>query len=328
MAYFHLTIDERHQIKVLWDQGYSGRAIARSLGRAPSTVIRELRRNACPGRGYEALAANRLARRRRAEAPRPCALDEPVTRVAVLEKLEAAWSPEQIAGRMATLGDLGEGAGRASCRTIYRFVERLTQARNLLTLRWPRPPRKRRAKSSTRGRIVGRVGIECRPPEVGDRQQAGHWEGDTVVGRPGEAVLATYVERKSRYLVSFKMPSRHAAPMAAATVRHLGRKIHPRLRATVTFDNGKEFAGFKSMQVRLGLRAYFADPHSPWQRATNENTNGLIRHFLPKSVNLTHVSRAEINRIVGLLNNRPRKCLNWRTPAEVMAQELAQGCCT
>ncbi len=183
------------------------------------------------------------------------------------------------------------------------------------------PAAQRRPRGANRGRIVGRVGIEHRPADVAMRQQAGHWEGDTVVGRPGEAVLVTYVERKSRFVVAFKLPSRHAVPLRQATVRHLGRKIPAHLRSTLTFDNGKEFADFKSMERGLGASAYFADPHSPWQRGSNENTNGLIRHFLPKSTNLTHVSRREINRIVGWLNNRPRKCLDWRTPAEVMALE-------
>lgn len=328
MAYCHLTMDERHSIRFLCEQGISARAIARSLGRSASTVVRELRRNGGPGNHYEAPVAQRRARHRRAHAPRRRILDNPVNRLAVLDKLEQAWSPEQIAGHMAAQPDLWGAVRTVSFRTIYRMVERMARAGSLLMRRWPRPPRKRKSSCGKRGRIVGRVGIEHRPADVVTRQQAGHWEVDTIVGRPGEAVLATFVERKTRFVVAFKLPSRHAQPLSRAAVRHLGRKIPACLRSTLTFDNGTEFADFKSMERGLGVSAYFAHPHSPWQRGSNENTNGLIRHFLPKKTNLTHVSRREINRIVGLLNNRPRKCLNWRTPAEAMAEEMRLGCCT
>lgn len=328
MAYRHLTMEERCHIKFLWELGLSIRSIARHLGRSASTVLRECRRNGGPGARYDALAAHRRARHRRAHAPRPRLLQDPVRLMAVQRKMEAGWSPEQIAGHMGARPELWTGVGRVSCRTIYRHAQRMMREGNLLTLHWPRPPRKRRPRNTARGRIVGRVGIEQRPAEVATRHDAGHWEGDTVVGRPGEAVLITLVERKTRFVVAFPMPTRHAKPLSRATVRHLRRQTPAHLRRSLTLDNGKEFADFKNMELGLGLVVYFADPHSPWQRGTNDNANGLIRHFLPKHTNLTNVSCGEINHVVGLINNRPRKCLNWRTPAEAMAAEVAKGCCT
>jgi IS30 family transposase len=241
--------------------------------------------------------------------------------VRVLDGLEAGWSPQQIAGRLSIepVADLPP----VGSRTIYRHVQRLRRAKSLLTMRWPRPPRRRKPRRTAGSTIIGRVTIDHRPLHVATRRQPGHWEGDTLVGRPGKAVVATFVERRSRYLVAFRLPSRHSQRLSRATCAELARRVPRSCRRTITVDNGTEFADFKTMESRLGVRVYFADPHSPWQRGTNENTNGLLRHFVPKSTDLTQVTQADINRFVRLINNRPRKCLNWRTPAEALEASLS-----
>lgn len=325
MAYRQLTVEERFRIAVMLDSGHSYRSVGRALGRPCSTITREVSRNSSPSRPYVAAAADSAAVARRVRPRRKRRLDkEPVARSRVLEALGWGWSPEQIAGRMG-LDHAGAQADRPPpcARTVRRFAERLVGEGAMVTVQWPRPPAKRRARSATRGRIVGRVGIEHRPPEVLTRQEPGHWEGDTIVGRPGEAVLATLVERTSRFVVAFTLPTRHAGPMAQAIVRHMRAKVPERLRKTITFDNGKEFADFRRIERGLNTRVYFADPHSPWQRGANENANGLLRHYMPKKLDLTHLTPAETNAAAWLINNRPRKCLNWRTPAEVFSAQIA-----
>lgn len=178
--------------------------------------------------------------------------------------------------------------------------------------------RKPRTVGRTRGLIRNRIGIEHRPAGANNRSRYGHWEGDTVEGKKGTGRIATYVERKSRYLVSFKLSSKHAEPLSHSTVAAFSG-LPARLRRTMTLDNGKEFAAFETTDQALGMTTYFANPHAPWERGANENTNGLLRQYFPKGVDWSTISEAELARTVEKLNNRPRKCLAYRSPLEVLA---------
>jgi transposase, IS30 family len=319
MAYHHLTIEERERIRSLREGGASMRKIGRELGRAPSTISRELKRN---GRGepqYGACRAQRRADWRRSTASRRRKLDNAALRDEVTQKLRLGWSPEQVAGRMGL--ERPEGP-RVSCRSIYRNIDRLRKRKDPVLRTFPRCPKKRPKSSSWGpGRMIGRVGIEHRPPEVATRQSIGHWEGDTLLGAGRRGALVTYVERKSRYLVASRVCDMHPETVNAATFRAMRGKIPLSKRRTITLDNGFEFRHFAPMGRGLRMRIYFAEPYKPWQRPTMENTNGLLRHYLSKKTDLRKVSQRAVNRIVESLNNRPRKCLNWRTPAEVLFDE-------
>jgi IS30 family transposase len=180
-----------------------------------------------------------------------------------------------------------------------------------------RKRRKKRGSLNNQGQIPDRRPISERPKAVDKRAELGHWEGDTVVGKSHGSFVASHVERKSRYLLVGLMDDKSAESMNVTT-RQLFRKIPMTQRKTMTFDNGKEFAGFKALEKFVGFRCYFADPYSSWQRGTNENANGLLRQFFPKGTDFNEISKKEIDTAVALLNNRPRKCLDYRTPHEVL----------
>ena len=311
MTYRHLTQGERYQIYAWRKTQCSIRWMAQALERAPSTVSRQVRRNR-GRRGYRPDQAARLAcERARASRCRRRINERQWNEIVAL--LKRQWSPEQIASRARF-----EDTLRISYGWIYRFVaaDRLSGGTLWCELRRARLRRRRyHHKPARRGPIRFRVGIEQRPEHVNTREQLGHWEGDTIVGHGHHGAALTLVERTSRYLRIGRLPGQDArttADVARNRLHQLSARVH-----TITFDNGSEFARHPRIARALSADIYFAEPYKPWQRGSNENTNGLIRQYLPKKRRLNTLTEAEVAHIEKRLNNRPRKCLDFLTPHEV-----------
>lgn len=322
MSARQLTRDERIVIHESLSLGLSSNRIARQLGRHPATITREIARNRDPRGHYHPELADLQAHQRRTLANQARnKLTGPLLNY-LKRKLWQRWSPEQIASRIRR-DHPDDPSMRLSHETIYRWVyaHRHDHACWCEQLRTRRPKRRQQRKigSDRRGQIPGRVGIEHRPPQVAQRQTPGHWESDTVEGRKGSGLIVSHVERFSRYAVFGWLPNKQATNLSRVSSRQLGR-LPEELRLTMTVDNGKEFADFATMQQRLGMTVYFANPRSPWERGTNENTNGLLRDFFPKGYNFRHITPRQLANVQQMLNNRPRKCLNYLTPAEVLAR--------
>jgi IS30 family transposase len=313
--YRQLTQEERYQISALKQLGHTQRQIAQALGRSPSTISRELRRNQ-EGHGYAAEEAQRITdKRRRAARKAHKRLPELITWVE--GRLREDWSPEQIAGLARAVG-----YPLVSHEWIYRHIERDKAAGGELYkhLRHRRKRyRKRYGSQERRGRIIDRVGIEVRPAVVDERTRLGDWEGDTVRGK-GRSALVTLVERKSLQVVIQKVERATAEQTAAAITKRLGAVAEQ--VATITFDNGKEFAYHKQIAEALGCEVYFARPYHSWERGTNENMNGLIRQYFPKGTDFDQVTDEEIAAVERKLNMRPRKRLGYRAPIEVFCEGL------
>jgi len=319
-----LKLSEREDISRGLATGSSIRQIAERLGRAPSTVSREVKRHG--GRtGYRAHVADRGAWRR-ALRPKRCvlALNRRLQRV-VAAKLHVDWSPEQISGWLKECYPHDESM-HVSHETIYRTL--FVQARGALKkellghLRGKRRLRRSRvAHRDGRGRIADAVSIRERPAEVEDRAIPGHWEGDLIAGS-NYSHIATLVERRSRFTLLVKVSSTNTAEVVAALARHV-RKLPARLRRSLTWDNGKELSHHKDFTVATDVQVYFCDPHSPWQRGTNENTNGLLRQYFPKATDLSGFTQPELDKVALRLNQRPRKTLGFKTPAEVFRANVA-----
>lgn len=311
MVYTHLTREERYQISALRRAGHSMRAIAEMLDRDGSTISRELRRNRGVS-GYWPVQAHTRARERAVTSRSRVRIGACQWR-GIADLIRRQWSPEQIARRARW-----EGTLRISPEWIYRFVyaDRAGGGDLVRHLRCQRQRRKRYASGrQCRGRIVGRVGIEHRPAVVARRIQPGHWEADTLIGKGRRGALLSAVERRSRFVRLGKLTRRTTQAVQQRMRRRLG-PCAERVR-TMTVDNGKEFAGHAGIGRALGCRIYFADPYASHQRGTNENTNGLIRQYLPKGRDLTTLTGAEVRAIENRLNHRPRKCLGFLTPHEV-----------
>jgi len=322
MSYRHLTMDERNVIFRMTLLGHSQAEIARCLGRHRSTVSRERRRNAnCDGRYWPDVAEAKARGRRRAHIRRPktghAGLVDYVQR-----RLRRRWSPEQIAGRLRTAPPTALSGLTISPQTIYRWIwadsERAARFKPYLRIAC-KPRRKPYGKPSRRGQIPGRVSIEQRPADVDGRERLGDWEADTVVGRGRSGYVATCVERMSRYLVARQLDACTAGAVQAALHDGL-RRLPASKRKTLTVDNGREFSRHKQIGRVLGWSVYFAHPYSSWERGTVENTNGLLRQYIPKKLDLSQLTDWQLASYVLALNNRPRKCLNYRTPAEVFHQ--------
>ncbi|WP_455136142.1 IS30 family transposase [Thermophilibacter sp.] len=311
--------------------GLGVREIARELGVSHSTVSRELRRNARPDGRYDAGRAARRARER-ASRPRAGRLErDPRLRAEVVRRLALLWSPAQVSASLAADFPDDEEM-RAGHETIYRapcvrgrgsLREELAVE---LVLRSGRRSRRRRSlPAEPRGRRTWVEGAELAPgpPEADDRSVPGHWEGDLVVGADGRACLVTLVERSSRFLLCSRLDE-HTAETVAARLAAMVSSLPAALRRTLTWDQGCEMARWRGFAEATGFEVRFCDPRSPWQRGTNENTNGLLRQFFPKGTDFSLVSDGEVARAQDLLNGRPRKTLGWRTPAEELARTLAE----
>ena len=321
-----LTLTEREEISRGVVAGSSIRSIAASLGRAPSTISRELQRNGGLG-GYRASTADQAAWDR-AFRPKVCKLvQNRALAHLVASKLRLEWSPEQIAGWLKhTYPDVE--AYQVSHETIYRSL--FIQARGALSKELMRHLRRTRGmrrsrhhtqKTSIHGRITDAVSISERPAAVEDRAIPGHWEGDLFFGSKNSQI-ATLVERQSRYLMLTKVSSKDTETVVNALIKHTHKLPHE-LYKSLTWDRGKEMAEHRRFTLATDIKVYFCDPQSPWQRGSSENTNGLLRQYLPKGIDLSNYSQSKLNGIARRLNERPRKTLNFETPAERFHQFVA-----
>lgn len=324
-TYKQLSLRERIELDRMTQEGRSLRMIASALGRSPSTLSRELRRNSAPTKawsgGYEPERADALAdRRRRWDARFKLTHDEPL-RQHVHQRLEAGWSPEQIAGELR----LQHGHCVISHESIYRFIYHRSDQKDYWHRLLPRH-KSRRGRLDKRGgspvhRIQDRVSIDQRPAEVAARDTAGHWEGDLMLfQRHRQALLITH-ERKSRLLLARRQPNKAATPVATQLLRQF-RALPPAMRQTVTFDNGTEFAYHYRLNQQLGMATYFCDAHAPWQKGGIENAIGRMRRRLPRKIDLATMSSTDLDLLVAAYNHTPRKCLGFRTPAQVFCKHL------
>lgn len=317
MTYTQITAAERYAIALLRKQGYSSRQIALWLGRAPSTISREVRRNVWrwDQRSYWAQRAHEyaVARRRRARRNAHFTSDDWALVESVLRE---DFSPEQTAGWLGTYDILS-----ISHETIYRHIWADKAAGGTLHthLRCAQKQlRKRYGAYDSRGRLAGKRPIATRPAGATNRSTLGHWEIDTVLGNsPGGACIMTLVERRTGYLIIGKLERRATADLNARLLALIARESKP-IR-TITADNGTEFHSYKAVEQRAPVRFYFATPHHSWERGSNENINGLIRQYLPKGVSMEHVTQADCDRIAAKLNRRPRKRYGWLSPEELYA---------
>lgn len=320
-TYTQLQAEERGTLMALRHQGQSQRAIARALHRSPSTICRELRRNrhySCEV-GYDAVKASHRARRLRHKprVTRKLHRDGPLWPV-VHRHLQLGWSPEQIAGRL----------GGVSHETIYTAIYAMPrgQLRHALTSLLRQHHRKRRPRrqgADRRGRMHDLPSIHVRPPAANERLVPGHWEGDLLIGTGNHSAVGTLVDRHSLFVMLARVQN-NSALAALEGFSAAFASIPPEQRQTLTYDQGKEMALHRELARRTGLMIYFADPHSPWQRGINENTNGLLRQYLPKHADLSVYCQRDLDQIAWLLNTRPRKSLGFRTPAEVFFSYCTQ----
>jgi transposase, IS30 family len=309
-----LRLEEREEISRGIAAGRSMRQIAQGLARSPSTVSREIRRNGgCSA--YRASWADRRSLR-----PKPCRLARHAElRWRVAQKLALQWSPKQISGWLERQFPADPGM-RLSHETIYRslFIQTRGVLKKELMAHLRTARQMRQAKGGTTksglGQIVDAVSIRERPAEVEVRAAPGHWEGDLLCGA-NNTHIATLVERHTRFVMLLKIPSKDTATLVAALAKHV-RKLPQQLRRSLTWDRGKEMANHKNFTVATNVQVYFCDPHSPWQRGSNENTNGLLRQYFPKGTDLSRFSQTYLNKIALRLNQRPRQTLGFETPAD------------
>ena len=324
-TYNELTLEERVEMQQRLESGESLRAVGRSLGRAASTISRECRRACGERSGYKAQAAQQRSQRCRIQPRVTRKLDDPALWETVQALLRARWSPEQIAGILAR-GFPDTASYRVSHETIYSavyLVPRGELRKDLIgCLRQGRSTRKPRTRGADRrGQIPDMQSIHVRPPEIKDRLIPGHWEGDLIKGAGNRSWVGTLVERTSGFVVLAKMSSASATDALESFGKAL-KGIPEALRKTLTYDQGKEMSYHAALTLRTGVQVYFADPHSLWQRGSNENMNGLLRQYLPKGTDLSIYSQAELNQIALSLNTRPRKRHQFRSPLEVYNDHL------
>jgi len=321
-----LTLAEREEISRAVAAGHSIRSIANGLGRAPSTVSRELHRNGGLDT-YRASQADQSAWDR-AHRPKTCKLagNRTLARI-VADKLQQQWSPEQVAGWLKQSYP-GDENYQVSHETIYRTL--FIQARGALKkellehLRRTRAMRRSRhhtQKTEGHGQITDTVSISERPAEAEDRAVPGHWEGDLLFGS-ANSQIATLVERQTRYVMLVKTAGKDTETVINALIKN-ARKLPQELYQSLTWDRGKEMADHKRFTLATDIQVYFCDPQNPWQRGSNENTNGLLRQYFPKGTDLSVYSQAKLNAVARRLNERPRKTLNYETPAERFNQCVA-----
>ena len=314
MAKGHLKAEDREVISHMVAAGSSQAQIGKAIGRDPSIISRELRRNGMKGL-YVAVDAQRRAEKRRAEArAKSRKMNRPENIEYVKDGLRKYWSPDQIAGR-SRLDFPDDPRRKLSRTTIYAWIYNDDHCRRWQKLLRCYKRRRRHARTEAR---TGRA-LEKRPAIINERGRYGDWEGDTIVGSgPQGGVLVSLVERRSRYAILLPLPNRKS-DRVERSIRGRLQQLPADVRHSITFDNGTEFAAYAALENALGLAVFFTDPHSPWQRGTNEYTNRLVRQFAPKGTNLRQVSDYKITKYERLLNNRPRKQLGYQTPSEVFA---------
>jgi IS30 family transposase len=323
----YLSLADREEIAIGLARGESYRVIGARIGRPASTISREVERNG-PRKRYRALRAQALAEER-ARRPKTAKLaGNAELRDWVQQHLEMKWSPEQISARLV-IEFPRRRKMRVSHETIYQSIYvqgrgalRRELARSLRTGRALRKPR--RKDDERRGKIPGMVNISERPAEAADRAVPGHWEGDLMIGAAGISAIGTLVERTTRFTMLVPLPERYDAPAMAQALTPVIAGLPDALRRSLTWDQGREMKAHAQIAVAADCQIYFCDPHAPWQRGTNENTNGLLRQYFPKGTPLAGHSPAHLAAVADELNGRPRKTLGWRTPAEALAEILDQ----
>jgi IS30 family transposase len=323
--YEQLSLEQRCTIARHRQAGKTIRQIAAVMDRAPSTIARELKRNSGTQVGYQPAYAEQQTKSRRWKGSR--LVRDRSLQFLVLKRLGQGWSPAQVSGRLKK----EKGRNVISYESIYRFID--SQIRRSKDYRWrlylPRGKSKRgwrdRRGGSPVQHIEGRVGIDRRPAYIGKRRQAGHWEGDLMLfAKYGQAVLVAH-ERRSRLLVVSRQPNKAAAPVATK-LTELFRSLPKSLRRTITFDNGTEFSYHHRLH-KLSMRTFFCDPHAPWQKGGIENGIGRMRRGLPRKTDLATLSDQRLLSLVRCYNHTPRKCLNYKTPAEVFTRDLLHFKC-
>jgi IS30 family transposase len=328
--YSHLTLADRRRLYQMKERKVPIAEMARQLGRHRSTIYREIKRNTFRDRelpdydGYHSTVADDIARERRRRLRK--LRRHPHLRTEVINKLKARWSPEQIAGRLFRDG---VSLVRICAETIYRFIYAKEDYGLGLYRYLPEARRKRRPRGSRKPRdgvFPASHRISQRPDFIGDRSQFGHWEGDLLIFERelGNANVTSLIERKSRYTVLIKNPSRHSRPIMDKIVEAFS-PLPAFARQSFTFDRGTEFAGFKALEDGIGARSWFCDPSAPWQKGAIENANKRLRRFMPGDTNLAVIPQRVLNQLARDLNDQPRKCLGYRTPAEVFAAHLREG---
>ena len=314
--YHHLSIIERENLLYFLSQGYSIRKIAKILGRSPSTISRELRKNLDSKNEYHPSTAQQNYQKRRKVCGRKRKLvaDPKLRRTIHFLLGYLYWSPEQIAARLEM-----EGTGKISFSTIYRSLDNGSLRASLHY--FLRKKYKTFGKASKKRRKCFVHTIEERPIEAAERSEVGHWEGDTIIGHGSKACIVTLVDRKSRFLVAGKADTKQVSDVVPVIIKQF-KGIDLSKIKTITFDQGPEFTQPELIEEALDTSVYFAHPHSPWERPTNENTNGLLRQFYSKEFPLGGVDQSDVDAVVAKLNMRPRKCLNWKTPYEAFHNQL------
>lgn len=321
----HLKLWERDHLAQLFHQGHSQKDIAAALQRSEGTISRELKRNRT-GDAYFAGQAQQKYERRRRERKLTRKMDRPETREFVARGLVDCWSPDQISGRVHYESP-DEPERHIGRQTIYNWIEQQepqerAEWKESLRRRGQRPRRKPpNAEDSAQ-----HAAIASRPAVINQRRRIGDFEGDTVLGPAGTGGLVTLVDRRSRYTILTKVKNKEARRVRRRIEKRL-RPLTAEQRRSITFDNGTEFADCQRLENNLGVQLYFAEPGRPYQRGTNENTNGLVRQFYPKGTDFRDVSHADVARTEDLLNDRPRACLGYRTPREVFFEQLAHSGC-
>jgi len=321
-----LTLEDREEISRCLAVNLSNKEIARHIDRSESVICREILRNG----GRETYRAHAAQRRAEAERRRPKdrKLDgDPCLRRAVVSRLRHGWSPDQIAGRLKYDRCFGETVDTVSHEAIYTWMYALPKGelgRLGVELRSGRERRRPRGRQGSPGaRIVGMRSIDERPAEVEGREIPGHWEGDLIVGAKGASAAGTLVERKSRFTLIVPLPFGRTAGAVCDALIDKVRDVPSQLMKSITWDQGTEMAGHAAFSVKTDIDVYFAHPHSPWERGTNENTNRLIREYLPKGTKISSDPEL-LNSISHSLNTRPRRILGYRTPAEVFVEMLSE----
>ncbi|SLM92155.1 IS30 family transposase [Brachybacterium nesterenkovii] len=335
MARVGLSFSDRWEISTASKAGWSVRRIARHLGRCPSVISRELHRNSTKTRGYQAVTADVRAQRRRARPQQRKVAKDPVLQARVDADLAASWTPNEIAGRLRLeaadptverMANSPDARGQTvSGEAIYQYIYALPKgelARRGIFLQSKRTKRRPRTTGRTRGGpIVGMVPIAERGEDAAERRVPGHWEGDLIIGKNGTSCAATLVERMSGFTGLLALPSKHAEPTADAVIEYFNA-LPEMMKASLAWDQGSEMAQHVKVSLATQMPVYFADPHSPWQRPSNENTNRLYREYLPKGTEIPD-HQPYVTTIAEEINNRPRRRLGFLTPTESFARLLA-----
>lgn len=313
MSYTHFTLEEREYLQQKRREKWSIRKIAYSMNRSPSSISREIKRNSETDGRYRPFRADAHARTRRKNSRKARLIPGSPEWIYVIDKLTLFWSPEAISGRWSldnpTLAPI-------SYSTIYRYINKGALPNISRKTHLRRHGNKKRIKKGLYVTIKPDRIIPQWPKTITTRNRYGDWEGDTVAGKIGTGLITTLVDRKSRYLLAKKIETKTSAEQLETIVSLL--ENHP--VKSLSFDNGVEFAAHREIEQQLATKVYFAEPHKPWQRGTNENTNDILRFFFPKGSDFTKVTQDDVDKAVYLINNRPKKCLGWKTPAEVYSR--------